>query len=172
MASGGSLVRELLAIVCPGQGFSSPAIGISGKPIAVDSLIEQPCLHCPGRHPFRDLSGSGGFASIIASWLRYFLVPSPKKRLFPFHLGALWFRRLASAPGFALILSYCFAAVHLGSAGDIVGPSSAAWCEHYQRGKGAPTSGFSGDKMELDRLAAEARDPPGGEGTTPNGTIK
>jgi hypothetical protein len=83
----GSLVRELLAIVCPGRGFSSPAIGISGKPIAVDSLIEQPCLHGPGRHPFRDLSSSGGFASIIASWLRYFLVPSPKKRLFPFHFG-------------------------------------------------------------------------------------
>jgi hypothetical protein len=87
VASGGSLVRELLAIVCPGRGFSSPAIGISGKPIAVDSLIEQPCLHGPGRHPFRDLSGSGGSASIIAGWLRYFFVPSPKKRLFPFQFG-------------------------------------------------------------------------------------
>ena len=123
--------------------FLDRAIGISGKPIAVDSLIEQPCLHCPGRHPFRDLSGSGGFASIIAGWLRYFFVPSPEKRLFPFHFGALWFRRLPSAPGFALILSYCFAAVHLGSAGDIVGPQ-------FSRR----------DKVELESLAAEDRAAP------------
>jgi hypothetical protein len=41
------------------------AIGINRKPIAVDSLIEKPCPHGLGRHPFRDLSGLGGFPSII-----------------------------------------------------------------------------------------------------------
>ena len=121
VASGGPLCGSYLAIVFPDHGFSSPAISISGKPIAVDSLIEQPCLHGSGRHPFRDLSGSGGFASIIARWLRYFFVPSPKKRLFPFHFGALWFRRGPRLRAFVLMLSYCFAAVHQQSAGDVPG---------------------------------------------------
>jgi hypothetical protein len=113
----------------------------------VDSLIEQPCLHCPGRHPFRDLSGSGGFASIIAGWLRYFFVPSPEKRLFPFHFGAMWFRRLPSAPGFALILSYCFAAVHLGFAGDIVGPQLGRVVSSVINvGRGPLPQGFSGER--------------------------
>jgi hypothetical protein len=41
--------------------FSRPAIGISRKLIAVNSLIEKQCLHGLGGHPFRDLSGSRGF---------------------------------------------------------------------------------------------------------------
>ena len=58
------------------------------KLIAVDSLIEKPCLHGPGRHLFRDLSGSGGFASIIGGRVRQYLsAPSPDKNLFPFHFG-------------------------------------------------------------------------------------
>ena len=122
----------------------------------MNSLIEKPCPHGPGCRPFRDLSGSGGFASIIAGWLRYFFVPSPKKRLFPFHFGALWFRRLPSAPGFALILSYCFGAVHLGSAGDIVGPPRGV--ERDQRGKGGPYRwGFPESRVELESLAAADR---------------
>jgi hypothetical protein len=45
--------------------FTHPAIRISRKLIAVNSLIEKQCLHGPGCHPFRDLSGLSGFPSII-----------------------------------------------------------------------------------------------------------
>jgi hypothetical protein len=66
--------------------FSRPAIGISRKLIAVNSLIEEQCLHGLGGHPFRDLSGARGFPSIIGCRLgRYVSAPSPKKRLLPFH---------------------------------------------------------------------------------------
>jgi hypothetical protein len=68
--------------------FSRPAIGISRKLIAVNSLIQKQCLHGPGCHPFRYLSGSRGFPSIIGRRLeRYLSAPSPKKRLLPFHFG-------------------------------------------------------------------------------------
>lgn len=140
-------------------GFSPhPAIGISRELITVNGLIEKPSLDGPGCHPFRDLSGSGGFPSIIARRLRpCFFAPSPEKRLFPFHFGALWFRRWSPAPGFALILSYCFAAVHLGSAGNIVGPQfGCRGVERDQPGKGDPHGrGFPESKVELERLAAE-----------------
>jgi hypothetical protein len=53
----------------------------------VNSFIKKPFLHGPGRHPFCNLSGSGGFPSEITRWLRDLPAPSLKKRLFPFHLG-------------------------------------------------------------------------------------
>jgi hypothetical protein len=59
-------------------GFSRPAIGIGRKLIAVNSLIEKPCLHGPGCYPFRDLSGASGLPSIIGCRLRYLSAPSPK----------------------------------------------------------------------------------------------
>ena len=55
------------------------AISISRKLVTVSSFIEKPCLHGPGRHPFRDLSGSGGLPSIICRRLRYIFAPGPKK---------------------------------------------------------------------------------------------
>jgi hypothetical protein len=65
-----------------------PAIGISRKLIAVNSLIKQPCLHGLGRHPFRDLSGLGSFPAVISRRLRWYLsAPSPKKCLLPLHFG-------------------------------------------------------------------------------------
>ena len=69
-------------------GLSRPAIGISRKLIAVNSLVEEPCLYGRGRRPFRDLSSLGGFSTIIGCrvW-RYLPAPSPNKSLFPFHLG-------------------------------------------------------------------------------------
>jgi hypothetical protein len=68
------------------RSFSRLAVGISRKLIAVNSLIEKPCLEDLGCHPFRDLSGSRGFPSIIGCRLgRYPSAPSPKKRLIPFH---------------------------------------------------------------------------------------
>ena len=67
--------------------FSRPAIGISRKLIAVNGLIKEPSHHGPGRHPFRDLSGSGSFPPVIGRCLRRYLsAPRPKKRLLPFHL--------------------------------------------------------------------------------------
>ena len=70
------------------RSFSRPAIGISRKLIAVNSLVEKQRLHGPGRHPFRGLSGLRGFPSIIGCRLRrYLAAPSPKKRLLPFHFG-------------------------------------------------------------------------------------
>ena len=63
-----------------------PAFGISRKLIAVNGLIEQPGLHCPGCHPFHDLSDPGGFPSVIDCRLRDLFAPSPKKCLLPFHL--------------------------------------------------------------------------------------
>jgi hypothetical protein len=70
------------------RSFSRPAIGISRKLIAVNSLFEKPCLDGLGCHPFRDLSGSRGFSSIIGCRLgQYLSAPSPKKRLLPFHFG-------------------------------------------------------------------------------------
>jgi hypothetical protein len=70
------------------RGFFRPVIGISRKLIAMNSLIEEPCLHGPGCHPFRYLSRSIGFPSIMACRLgRNFSAPSPEKRLVPFHFG-------------------------------------------------------------------------------------
>jgi len=80
-------VWGLLPIGCPILGLSGPAIGLSRKLIAVNSLIKKPCLYGPGRHPFRDLSGSGGLASIMGRRLRYFSAPSPNQGLLPFHFG-------------------------------------------------------------------------------------
>ena len=94
--------------------FSRPAIGVSRKLIAVNSLIEEPCFHRAGCRPFRYLSGSRGFPSIMSRYLRRCLpAPSPNKRLFPFHFGALWFRRCLRLRAFKLRLSRRFAAVHL-----------------------------------------------------------
>jgi len=82
--------------------------------IAANSLVEKLCLHVPGCHPFRDLSGSGGSASIITCWLRRYLsAPSPKKCLLPFHLGPPSVSAVVLGSGFALILSYWLATVHL-----------------------------------------------------------
>ena len=68
--------------------LSRPAIRLIRKLIAMNSLIEKPCPHGPGCRPFRDLSGAGGFPSIIACLLgRYFSAPSPEKRLVPFHFS-------------------------------------------------------------------------------------
>jgi hypothetical protein len=88
-----------------------PAIGIGGKLIAVNSLIEKPCLHGPGCHPFRGLSGLSGFPSIIGCRLRrYFSAPSRKKRLLPFHFGLPYgSRRGLRLRAFTVTLSHCFA---------------------------------------------------------------
>jgi hypothetical protein len=100
------------------RGFSRPIIGSIREPIAVSGLLEQPCSHGLGRHPFCDLSGSGGLPSIIGRRLRRYLsAPSPDKRLFPFHFGALWFRRGLRLRAFTTKLSCGFVAVHLDLAG-------------------------------------------------------
>lgn len=82
----GSLGAGLLPIVY--RRFSRPAIGVIREPVPVNSLIKKPCLHGPGRHPFRDLSRSGGFPPIIGRRVRwYFSAPSLNERFLPFHLG-------------------------------------------------------------------------------------
>ena len=45
---------------------SRPEIGIIREPVPVNSLIKKPFLHGPGCRPFREMSGSGGSASIIS----------------------------------------------------------------------------------------------------------
>ena len=99
---------------CPTRGIEILQIGISRKPLAVDSLIEKPCLHGPGRHAFRECSGSGGFASIIGWRVRRCLsAPSPNKSLFPFHFGLPFGYAGVSGSGrFKGRLSPCVAAVY------------------------------------------------------------
>jgi hypothetical protein len=82
--------RTKLGLVSRLQTYrlSHLTIGISRKLVAVNSLIEKPCLHAPGCHPFCHLPGSGRFPTIIGCRLRPCLsAPCPKKRLLPFHLG-------------------------------------------------------------------------------------
>ena len=74
--------------------FSRRAIGLSGKLIAVNGLFEQPRLHGPSCHPFRDLARSSGLPPIIGrGMLRYLSAPSPNQRLLPFHFCPLSLRQ-------------------------------------------------------------------------------
>jgi hypothetical protein len=80
----------------------------------VNGLVTKPCLHGPGRHPLRDLSGSGGLASIIGRRVRRYLsAPSPHKSLFPFHFCLPFGCAVVSGSGRRATLSPWFAAVHL-----------------------------------------------------------
>ena len=99
----------------------------------MNSLIEKPCPHGPGCRPFRDLSGAGGFPSIIACLLgRYFSAPSPEKRLIPFHFSLPCGSAVVSASG-----------VH----GEIIIPlySPYIWiCRSSFGCRGSLSSGLSG----------------------------
>jgi hypothetical protein len=107
----------------PMPAIKTQTIGVSRKPIAVNSFVKKPRLHGPGCHPFCDLSGSSGFPPIIGCRLqRCLTAPSPKKRFLPFHFRfALWFRRGLRLRAFTVTLSSCFAAVHLDLAGKFPG---------------------------------------------------
>ena len=68
--------------------LSRLAIGGGRKVIAMQSLFKKPFLHGLGCHPFRELSGSGGFPPIMGRRVRWHLsAPSLKERFLPFHLG-------------------------------------------------------------------------------------
>jgi hypothetical protein len=85
---GDRCVRGLSCGRCglPTCGLSRHAIGISRKLIAVNSLIEKPCLCARGCHPIRELAGSDGSPSIIHRRLRrYVSAPSAEKCLLPIH---------------------------------------------------------------------------------------
>src|SRR5215467_13584580 len=69
--------------------FSRRAIGLSGKLIAVNGLFEQPRLHGPSCHPFRNMARSSGLPPVIGRGMRRYLsTPSANQRLLPFHFFA------------------------------------------------------------------------------------
>ena len=98
--------------------LSRHAVSITRKLMAVNSLVEEPCLYGRGRGPFRDLSSLGGFPSIIrCRSRRYFSAPSTKKRLLPLHLVLPRGSAVVFGSGRSMMLSHCFVAVNLDLAG-------------------------------------------------------